>query len=43
MPERRTLADWLRHVERQHPQEIAMGLGRVRDVAARMRLVRPAR
>lgn len=43
MPERRTLADWLRHVERQHPQAIAMGLDRVRDVAARMRLGRPAR
>ena len=43
MPERRTLADWLRHVERQHPQAIAMGLDRVRDVAGRMRLGRPAR
>ncbi|WP_407354333.1 bifunctional tetrahydrofolate synthase/dihydrofolate synthase [Luteimonas sp. R10] len=39
----RTLADWLDHIERQHPREIEMGLERVRAVAGRMRLGRPAR
>ncbi len=38
-----TLSDWLAHIERQHPQAIEMGLARVRQVAARMRLGRPAR
>ena len=38
-----TLSDWLAHIERQHPQAIEMGLARVREVAARMRLGRPAR
>ena len=33
-----TLQDWLAHCERQHPQAIAMGLDRVRDVAGRMAL-----
>lgn len=37
-----TLADWLAYIERQHPKSIAMGLERVRAVAARMRLLRPA-
>lgn len=39
----RTLPDWLAYIESQHPSAIAMGLDRVRAVAARMRLVRPAR
>ena len=34
----RTLADWLEYIERQHPKSIAMGLERVREVAARMGL-----
>ena len=38
----RTLEDWLAYIERQHPQSIALGLDRVRDVAARMGLVQPA-
>ena len=39
----RTLADWLEFIERQHPKSIALGLDRVRDVATRMGLDRPAR
>jgi len=39
----RTLAEWLAYIERQHPSAIAMGLERVRDVATRMHLARPAR
>ncbi|HET6434119.1 MAG TPA: bifunctional folylpolyglutamate synthase/dihydrofolate synthase, partial [Xanthomonadaceae bacterium] len=39
----KTLADWLAYVERQHPQAIALGLERVREVAARMGLARPAK
>ncbi|HSD17621.1 MAG TPA: bifunctional tetrahydrofolate synthase/dihydrofolate synthase [Thermomonas sp.] len=39
----RTLADWLDHIERQHPKSIALGLERVREVAARMGLAKPAR
>lgn len=38
----RTLADWLSHIERQHPRSIDMGLERVRDVAGRLGLGRPA-
>jgi dihydrofolate synthase/folylpolyglutamate synthase len=38
-----TLTDWLAWIERQHPRAIEMGLDRVREVAARMRLGRPAR
>jgi dihydrofolate synthase/folylpolyglutamate synthase len=38
----RSLADWLAYIERQHPGSIAMGLDRVRVVAQRMRLRRPA-
>ena len=30
----RSLADWLGHIERQHPQTIALGLDRVREVLA---------
>ena len=37
-----TLAEWLAYIERQHPQNIALGLDRVREVAARMGLTRPA-
>ncbi len=32
----RTLAEWLRYVERQHPQAIALGLDRVTRVLARL-------
>lgn len=39
----RTLAEWLDYIERQHPQSIALGLERVREVAARLPLARPAR
>lgn len=38
-----SLADWLTYIERQHPEPIAMGLERVREVATRMRLAAPAR
>src|SRR3546814_8222657 len=38
-----TLPDWLAWIERQHPRSIDMGLERVREVAARMGLARPAR
>ncbi|WP_028839598.1 bifunctional tetrahydrofolate synthase/dihydrofolate synthase [Thermomonas fusca] len=38
----RTLPDWLAFIERQHPHAIAMGLERVREVAARMGLGKPA-
>jgi dihydrofolate synthase/folylpolyglutamate synthase len=37
-----TLSEWLAYIERQHPQSIAMGLERVRDVAARLGLGEPA-
>ncbi|MFC0677307.1 bifunctional tetrahydrofolate synthase/dihydrofolate synthase [Lysobacter korlensis] len=38
----RTLAEWLTYIERQHPKSIDMGLERVRDVATRLGLGRPA-
>lgn len=38
-----TLADWLARLEKQHPKAIDLGLERVRDVAARMSLGKPAR
>src|SRR3546814_9592476 len=38
-----TLPDWLAYIERQHPRSIDMGLERVREVAGRMGLARPAR
>lgn len=38
-----SLADWLAYIERQHPQTIAMGLERVREVAGRLGLGAPAR
>ena len=34
----RSLADWLAFIERQHPQSIALGLERVREVLDRMKL-----
>ena len=39
----RSLADWLDHIERQHPKSIAMGLERVREVASRLDLGKPAK
>ncbi len=39
----RTLADWLGFIERQHPRSIEMGLDRIRAVATRLALTRPAR
>jgi dihydrofolate synthase/folylpolyglutamate synthase len=39
----RSLADWLREIEGRHPREVDLGLERVREVAARMGLGRPAR
>ena len=39
----RSLVDWLAHIERQHPKSIDMGLERVREVARRLGLKRPAR
>jgi len=41
MPE--SLAGWLDYIERQHPKNIDMGLDRVREVASRMGLKRPAK
>ena len=38
----RTLTEWLAHIEQVHPKSIDMGLDRVRVVAARMALARPA-
>lgn len=43
MPPPHTLDDWLVYIEQQHPRAIEMGLARVREVATRMALVRPAR
>ena len=39
----RTLDEWLDYQLRTHPQQIAMGLERVREVAIRMRLGRAGR
>lgn len=39
----RTLSDWLDYIQAQHPKTIAMGLERVRVVAGRMALAKPAR
>jgi dihydrofolate synthase/folylpolyglutamate synthase len=39
----RNLADWLDYIEAQHPKSIDMGLERVREVALRMQLDKPAR
>lgn len=38
----RDLQDWLAYIERQHPRSMELGLGRVRQVASRMALGRPA-
>ncbi|HVJ39641.1 MAG TPA: bifunctional tetrahydrofolate synthase/dihydrofolate synthase [Stenotrophomonas sp.] len=38
-----SLSEWLEYIERQHPQSIAMGLDRVREVASRLGLGAPAR
>ena len=38
----RTLQDWLAQLERQHPRAIDLGLERVREVARRMGLGKPA-
>ncbi len=38
-----SLEHWLAYIEQQHPQAIAMGLERVREVAARLDLAAPAR
>ena len=38
-----TLAQWLVHIEQQHPASIAMGLERVREVARRLGLERPGK
>lgn len=38
-----TLAQWLEYIERQHPKTIDMGLDRVREVATRMGLKKPAK
>jgi dihydrofolate synthase/folylpolyglutamate synthase len=38
-----TLAQWLEYIERQHPKTIDMGLDRVRAVATRLRLKKPAK
>ncbi|HEY0504670.1 MAG TPA: Mur ligase family protein, partial [Lysobacter sp.] len=39
----RTLADWLQYIERIHPRTIDMGLERIREVATRLKLGRPAK
>jgi len=39
----RSLKDWLAYIEAQHPRSIEMGLERVRAVAERMGLGKPAR
>ncbi len=36
------IEQWLAHIEDQHPQNIALGLERVREVATRMQLGQPA-
>ena len=38
----KSLHDWLSYIEQQHPKSIEMGLDRVREVAARMALGKPA-
>ncbi len=42
-PMTRSLSDWLAFIEAQHPRSIDMGLERVRAVAERMGLGKPAR
>ncbi|MFP7725889.1 bifunctional tetrahydrofolate synthase/dihydrofolate synthase [Lysobacter sp. D1-1-M9] len=43
MPMTRSLPDWLAYIERIHPRSIDMGLERIREVADRLHLGRPAR
>ncbi len=38
----RTLAEWLEHIEQQHPKGIALGLDRTRAVADRLKIGKPA-
>ncbi|WP_368562379.1 folylpolyglutamate synthase/dihydrofolate synthase family protein [Pseudoxanthomonas sp. UTMC 1351] len=40
---KRDLNGWLAYIEQQHPKSIEMGLDRVREVASRMRLEKPAK
>ena len=42
MPSPHSLADWLALLENRHPVAIELGLDRVAEVAARLRLARPA-
>ncbi|TWR41229.1 bifunctional folylpolyglutamate synthase/dihydrofolate synthase, partial [Xanthomonas vasicola] len=37
-----SLSDWLAYIEQQHPSAIAMGLERVREIAARLQITAPA-
>ena len=39
---KRTLAEWLAFIEQQHPQSIALGLERVREVWQRMQVTLPS-
>ena len=39
----RTLEGWLDYIEQQHPKSIELGLDRVREAAARLRLGKPAK
>ena len=39
----RSLDEWLAYIEQQHPSSIELGLERVREVAARLRLDQPAK
>ncbi|MGH8668560.1 MAG: bifunctional tetrahydrofolate synthase/dihydrofolate synthase [Burkholderiales bacterium] len=39
----KSLEDWLRYIERQHPKSIALGLERVAEVFARMKIALPFR
>ncbi|OQP75294.1 bifunctional tetrahydrofolate synthase/dihydrofolate synthase [Xanthomonas phaseoli] len=43
VPTPSTLSDWLAYIEQQHPSSIAMGLERVREVAARLQIAAPAK
>lgn len=40
--EERSLPDWLQRIDQLHPNEIEMGLDRVRSVAERLQVLRPA-
>lgn len=37
-----SLSDWLAYIEQQHPSAIAMGLERVREIAARLQITAPS-